>query len=105
MLVLLSDVIHRKRWLQGTALSTTTTYTILRPSIYEALLSAFNKAAVIRKMKRVESVAPFGACYESKSIARSQTGPVVPYIDIGLTGNTHWRFYGANSMVSVNNDV
>lgn len=89
----------------GTALSTTTTYTILRPSIYEALVSAFTKAAAFRKMKRVESVAPFGACYESKSIARSQTGPVVPYIDIGLAGNTHWRFYGANSMVSVNNDV
>ncbi|KAK1371945.1 Basic 7S globulin [Heracleum sosnowskyi] len=90
---------------QGTSLSSTTTYTILRPSIYEALVSAFTKAAVFRKMKRVESIAPFGACYESKSIARSQTGPVVPYVDIGLAGNTHWRFYGANSMVSVNNDV
>ncbi|KAK1371944.1 EDGP [Heracleum sosnowskyi] len=90
---------------QGTSLSTTTAYTILRPSIYEALVSAFTEAAVFRKMKRVESIAPFGACYESKSVARSQTGPVVPYVDIGLAGNTHWRFYGANSMVSVNNDV
>ncbi|XP_074337787.1 putative aspartic proteinase GIP2 [Apium graveolens] len=92
----------------GTALSTTTTtttFTILRDSIYEVLVSAFTKAAAFRKMKRVESVAPFGACYESKSVARSQTGPVVPYIDIGLAGNTHWRFYGANSMVSVNKDI
>ncbi|XP_074337788.1 putative aspartic proteinase GIP2 [Apium graveolens] len=89
----------------GTALSTTTTFTILRDSIYEALVSAFTKAAAFRKMKRVESVAPFRACYESKSVARSQTGPVVPYIDIGLAGNTHWRFYGANSMVSVNKDI
>ncbi|XP_017256037.1 probable aspartic proteinase GIP2 [Daucus carota subsp. sativus] len=89
----------------GTSFSTTSAYTILTSSIYESLVSAFVKAAAFRKMIRVASVAPFGACFDSKSIARSQTGPVVPYIDIGLAGNTHWRFYGANSMVAVNNDV
>ncbi|KAK1396616.1 Basic 7S globulin 2 small subunit [Heracleum sosnowskyi] len=57
-------------------------------------------------MKRVASVAPFGSCFSSKTIANSQTGPVVPYIDIGLAGNDHnWRFYDANSMVPVNKDV
>ncbi|KAK1351738.1 hypothetical protein POM88_054021 [Heracleum sosnowskyi] len=56
-------------------------------------------------MKKVASVAPFGACYKAGSIANSQTGPVVPYIDIGLAGKQHWRFSGANSMVSVKKDV
>ncbi|KAK1381374.1 putative aspartic peptidase A1 family, xylanase inhibitor [Heracleum sosnowskyi] len=85
----------------GTLFSTITPYTKLETSIYEDLVSAFTKAAAFKKMKRVSSVAPFGACYKAKSIAKSQTGPVVPYIDIGLAGNTHWRFYGANSMVAV----
>ncbi|KAK1371947.1 Extracellular dermal glycoprotein [Heracleum sosnowskyi] len=90
----------------GTTLSTVTPYTQLEASIYEGLVSAFTKAAAFRKMKRVSSVAPFGACYNAKSIAKSQTGPVVPYIDINLAGGKqHWRFYGANSMVSVNKDV
>lgn len=90
----------------GTTLSTVTPYTELETSIYKALVSAFTKAAAFRKMKRVKPMAPFGACYKTKSIAKSQTGPVVPYIDINLGGSKqHWRFYGANSMVSVNKDV
>ncbi|KAL8121709.1 putative aspartic proteinase GIP2 [Apium graveolens] len=90
----------------GTKLSTITAYTKLETSIYKSLLNSFNKAAALKKMKRVASVAPFGACFSSKSIASSETGPVVPYIDIGLAGNSqNWRFYGANSMVSVNKDV
>ncbi|KAK1371964.1 Aspartic peptidase [Heracleum sosnowskyi] len=89
----------------GTLFSTITPYTKLETSIYEGLVSAFTKAAAFKKMKRVSSVAPFGACYKAKTIAKSQTGPVVPYIDIGLAGNTHWRFYGANSMVAVKKDV
>ncbi|WOH03280.1 hypothetical protein DCAR_0622676 [Daucus carota subsp. sativus] len=90
----------------GTTLSAVTPYTTLVTPIYESLLSAFTKAAALRKMKKVSAVAPFGACYKAKSVAKSQTGPVVPYIDIGLTGGKqHWRFYGANSMVLVKKDV
>ncbi|KAK1371949.1 Xyloglucan-specific endoglucanase inhibitor protein 2 [Heracleum sosnowskyi] len=90
----------------GTTFSTLTPFTKLDTSIYESLVSAFTKAAALRKMKRVSSVAPFGACYKAKSVARSQTGPVVPYIDIGLAGSKKdWRFYGVNSMVSVNEEV
>lgn len=29
----------------------------------------------------------------------------MPYIHIGLAGNKLWRFFGANSIVSVNKDV
>lgn len=90
----------------GTKLSTIIPYTKLETSIYKALVDNFNKAAALRKIKRVASVEPFGACFSSKSIATSQTGPLVPYIDIGLAGNDHdWRFYGANTMVAVNKNV
>ncbi|KAK1351737.1 Basic 7S globulin [Heracleum sosnowskyi] len=89
----------------GTKLSTVTAFTKLETSIYKSLVSDFKKAAALRKMKRVASVAPFGACFKASSVTKSQTGPVVPYIDIGLAGKQHWRFYGANSMVSVKKDV
>ncbi|KAL8121708.1 putative aspartic proteinase GIP2 [Apium graveolens] len=89
----------------GTKLSTITPFTKLETSIYKSLVSNFKKAAAFRKMKRVASVAPFKACFKGSSIAKSQTGPVVPYIDIGFAGKQHWRFYGSNSMVSVNKDV
>ncbi|XP_017216756.1 probable aspartic proteinase GIP2 [Daucus carota subsp. sativus] len=89
----------------GTKFTTVTPYTKLETSIYKALVGDFKKAASLRKMKRVASVAPFSACFRASSVATSQTGPVVPYIDIGLAGNQHWRFYGANSMVSLKKDV
>ncbi|WOH08442.1 hypothetical protein DCAR_0727883 [Daucus carota subsp. sativus] len=89
----------------GTKLSTVTPFTKLETSMYKVLVSDFKKAAALRKMKRVASVAPFSACFRAISVAKSQTGPVVPYIDIGLAGKQHWRFYGANSMVSVKKDV
>ncbi|KAK1371934.1 hypothetical protein POM88_038026 [Heracleum sosnowskyi] len=70
-------------------------------SIYNNLVSAFTKAASLRKMENVASFASFGACFESsENVAKRQTGPVVPYKDIGLAGNKLWRFYGTNSMVS-----
>lgn len=89
----------------GTKFTSIFPFTYLETSIYKALVSDFTKAAALRKMKRVASVAPFGACFSSKSIAKSQTGPVVPLIDLMLPDNQQWRFYGGNSMVSVNEDV
>ncbi|KAK1371948.1 Basic 7S globulin [Heracleum sosnowskyi] len=89
----------------GTTISTLTPYTTLTTPIYRAVVGDFKKAAAPRKMKMVSPVAPFGACYKAKSIAKSQTGPVVPFLDIGLAGAKDWRFYGANSMVSVSKHV
>ncbi|KAL8121710.1 hypothetical protein AgCh_018447 [Apium graveolens] len=56
-------------------------------------------------MKRVASVAPFGACFSSKTTAKIRTGPVVPLIDPIFPDNQQWRFYGGNSLVSVNEEV
>lgn len=89
----------------GTKLSTVTPFTKLQSSIYRALVNDFVKAATLRKMKRVASVAPFGACFSSKSIAKSQTGAVVPYVDLIFTSKLHWRFYGGNSMVEAKKGV
>lgn len=89
----------------GTKFSTITPYTKLETSIYSSLVSAFSKTAALRKMKNVALVVPFGACFNAKNIDKSQTGPVVPFTDIGLAGNKFWRFYGANSMVSVSKKV
>ena len=88
----------------GTRLSTTTPYTILHTSIYKALVDEFVKKASSNKIKRVKSVAPFGACFESKTIPTTKTGPLVPNIDLVLpqrSGTFQWTIYGANSMVEV----
>ncbi|KAK2998646.1 hypothetical protein RJ639_023567 [Escallonia herrerae] len=90
-----------KKGIGGTKLSTLAPYTISQTSIYKALVKDFVKAAASRKIKRVTSVAPFGACFSSKIIASSQTGPAVPLQSKSL----YFRIYGANSMVEVEKDV
>ncbi|KAK2966875.1 hypothetical protein RJ640_028885 [Escallonia rubra] len=95
-----------KKGIGGTKLSTLAPYTILQTSIYKALVKDFVKAAASRKIKRVTSVAPFGACFSSKTIASSQTGPAVPVIHLQLQSKSmYFRIYGANSMVEVEKDV
>ncbi|KAK3002561.1 hypothetical protein RJ639_022044 [Escallonia herrerae] len=75
----------------------------------ESLISTpliINPASALKKIKRVTSVAPFGACFSSRTIASSQMGPPVPVIDLVLQDKTsRWRIYGANSMVKVKKDV
>ena len=77
----------------------------METSIFKALVNDFTKAAALREMKTVASVAPFGACFSSQTIAKDQTGPVVPLIDLTLPDNQRWRFYGGNSMVPLNKEV
>ncbi|GFZ12329.1 eukaryotic aspartyl protease family protein [Actinidia rufa] len=90
----------------GTKLRTIAPYTTLHTSIYKALVSEFFKKAATKKMKRVMSVAPFGACFSSKTIASTKTGLAVPAIYLVLQkASVYWRIYGANSMVKVKKDV
>ena len=58
-----------KKGVGGTKISTINPYTILHTSIYKAILKDFVKKATSRKIIRVASVAPFGACFSSKTIA------------------------------------
>ncbi|KAL3813271.1 hypothetical protein ACJIZ3_014539 [Penstemon smallii] len=92
----------------GTCLRTVRSYTSLHRSIYRALVNEFVKSAASQGIKRVASVlAPFGACFDAKTIASGKTvGPRVPTIDLVMNGkNVFWRFYGSNSMVSVSKNV
>ncbi|KAK4477680.1 hypothetical protein RD792_016927 [Penstemon davidsonii] len=91
----------------GTCLRTVRSYTSLHRSIYRALLNEFVKAAASQGIKRVASVAPFGACFDAKTIASGKIGgPQVPIIDLVMEGkNVFWRFYGSNSMVRVSKNV
>jgi len=89
----------------GTKLSTVIPYTTLHSSIYQPLVNAFVKKAAVRKMKRVASVKPFGACFDSGTVGNGVAGPNVPTIDLVLGGGVQWRIYGANSMVKVKKNV
>ncbi|KAL8473489.1 hypothetical protein ACS0TY_030353 [Phlomoides rotata] len=98
--------INKKTGDGGTSIRTVRGYTSLHRSIYRALINQFVKAAANKGIKRVASVAPFGACFDSKTITTSKTGPDVPLIDLVLQSKTvYWRFYGSNTMVRVGNDV
>ncbi|KAL8477463.1 hypothetical protein ACS0TY_029668 [Phlomoides rotata] len=98
--------INKKTGDGGTSIRTVRGYTSLHRSIYRALINQFVKAAAKKGIKRVASVAPFGACFDSKTISTSKTGPDVPLIDLVLQSKTvYWRFYGSNTMVRVGNDV
>ncbi|KAI3682084.1 hypothetical protein L2E82_50116 [Cichorium intybus] len=89
-----------------TKISTVVPYTILHASIYKRLVKDFVKEAALNNIKRVKSVAPFGACFDSKTAPDTITGPAVPNIDLVLDGSTvRMRLYGANSMVMAKKNV
>nr|XP_043618588.1 probable aspartic proteinase GIP2 [Erigeron canadensis] len=90
----------------GTKISTIVPYTALHSTIYKSLVKDFIKAATKNNIKRVTSVAPFGACFDSKTAPKTITGPAVPDIDLILEGNTtRFRIYGSNSMVEAQKNV
>ncbi|XP_021733561.1 basic 7S globulin-like [Chenopodium quinoa] len=103
-----------KQAVGGTKISTMDPYTVLHSEIYKSLISVFVTKATAMKMTRVAPVAPFGACFSTKSIVNNaKTGPSVPIFDIIMDGkspllhnkNARWRIYGANSMVKVSENV
>ncbi|KAK9664811.1 hypothetical protein RND81_14G070300 [Saponaria officinalis] len=89
----------------GTKLSTIDGYTILHTGIYNALVKAFAAKAATMNIARVGPVSSFGACFSSKNIVGTKTGPKVPIIELVLDGGGKWSIYGYNSMVKVSNDV
>lgn len=90
----------------GTKLSTVNPYTVLHSSIYKRLIKEFVTMAASRKITRVANVAPFGACFNSKTVGNTTAGPAVPTIDLVLqTESVYWRIHGANSMVKVKKNV
>ncbi|XP_004486143.1 probable aspartic proteinase GIP2 [Cicer arietinum] len=84
----------------GTKISTMSPFTELQRSVYKPFIRDFLKKASDRKLKKVESVAPFEACFESTNIENS-----LPRIDLVLQGGVQWSIYGNNLMVNVKKNV
>lgn len=92
--------------LGGTKLSTVNPYTVLETSIFKAVTSAFVREATARNITRVPSVKPFGPCFSTKNVVVTRLGYAVPEFQLVLQSkDVLWRFFGANSMVSVRSDV
>ncbi|AAC72120.1 Strong similarity to gb/D14550 extracellular dermal glycoprotein (EDGP) precursor from Daucus carota. ESTs gb/84105 and gb/AI100071 come from this gene [Arabidopsis thaliana] len=90
----------------GTKISSVNPYTVLESSIYKAFTSEFIRQAAARSIKRVASVKPFGACFSTKNVGVTRLGYAVPEIQLVLhSKDVVWRIFGANSMVSVSDDV
>ncbi|XP_074319670.1 putative aspartic proteinase GIP2 [Silene latifolia] len=88
----------------GTKISTNTPYTILESSIYNSVTSFFKKQ--VKSVPTVKAVSPFKVCYNATSFSSTRVGPGVPAIDLVLQSEAvFWRIFGANSMVSVNDEV
>ncbi|KAJ1428774.1 Xylanase inhibitor, C-terminal [Sesbania bispinosa] len=91
----------------GTQISSTRPYTLLHHSIYKPFIRDFVKRATARKIKRVQSVAPFGACFDAKTIRHTNA---VPAIDLVVSSSSegvlvHFSILGHNSMVRVKKNV
>ncbi|KAL1812226.1 hypothetical protein ACET3Z_022291 [Daucus carota] len=90
----------------GTQLTTGNPNTVMRTSIYNAMTAAFINEAAAMNITRVASVAPFGACFDGKTVAGSRLGAKVPVIDLVLQNeNIVWTITGSNSMVQAGNNV
>ncbi|KAK6141417.1 hypothetical protein DH2020_024865 [Rehmannia glutinosa] len=96
----------------GTKLSTSTPYTLLQTSIYNALVDAFVKESAVLNLTTtipVEpfSIEPFSVCFAADKVRSTRLGPFVPTIDLVLGNNNNnkvvWRIYGSNSMVRIQN--
>ncbi|KAI4332187.1 hypothetical protein L6164_017117 [Bauhinia variegata] len=90
----------------GTKIRTMRPYVELHSSIYKPFVRKFVKQVAGRKIKRVASVAPFGACFDATTIGKTIAGHAVPIIDLVLhKEGVKWRIYGANSMVDIGKNV
>jgi hypothetical protein len=68
--------------------------------VYMPFIRDFLKKASDRRLKRVESVAPFKACFDSTSFENS-----VPRVDLVLQGGEQWTIHESNLMVMVKKNV
>ncbi|XP_010481702.1 PREDICTED: basic 7S globulin-like [Camelina sativa] len=98
--------INRSTGFGGTKISSVNPYTVMESSIYNSFTSEFVRQAAARNITRVASVKPFGACFSTKNVGVTRVGYAVPEIQLVLhSKDVVWRIFGANSMVSVRDDV
>ncbi|XP_030442311.2 probable aspartic proteinase GIP2 [Syzygium oleosum] len=104
----LSLLVINKQGYGGTKISTVNPYTVLETSIYRAVVGAFAKE--LSTVPRVAPIKPFEACFDSRNISSTRTGPAVPTINLVFPSRDrkriwHWGIFGANSMVQVKEGV
>ncbi|KAK3417629.1 hypothetical protein EUGRSUZ_H03578 [Eucalyptus grandis] len=80
-------------------------YTFFHSAIFNPLVEEFTKKATDGKIKKATPVAPFGACFDARTVRSGVAGSDVPAIVLVLRGDAQWRIEGANSMVRVSKDV
>ncbi|CAM0884793.1 unnamed protein product [Alopecurus aequalis] len=87
----------------GVVLRTTVPYTVLRADVYRPFVAAFGKAmkAVWPSARKVKPVAPFGLCYDARTLVDMHSGYMVPSVTLALDGGKNWTMAGSNSMVNV----
>ncbi|KAF7039958.1 hypothetical protein CFC21_049897 [Triticum aestivum] len=92
----------------GVMLSTRLPYAVLRRDVYRPLVDAFTKALAAQHAngapvaRAAEPVAPFGVCYDTKTLGNNLGGYSVPNVQLGLDGGSDtWTMTGKNSMVDV----
>ncbi|KAH7404762.1 hypothetical protein KP509_15G041400 [Ceratopteris richardii] len=90
----------------GTIITSTERYTQLESSIYDELAREFKAAAHARGIKDAPAVSPFDTCFDGSTVSGTRLGAAVPEIDLSLkgSGGVVWRIFGANSVVSVQDD-
>ncbi|KAH7404760.1 hypothetical protein KP509_15G041300 [Ceratopteris richardii] len=90
----------------GTIITSTERYTQLESSIYDALAREFKAAANARGIKDAPAVSPFDTCFDASTASSTRIGYNVPEIDLSLkgSGGVVWPIFGANSVVSVQDD-
>ncbi|XP_056175247.1 probable aspartic proteinase GIP2 [Syzygium oleosum] len=87
-------------------LSTAIPYTAVASPIYPAFAEAFAGAASAMGMARVPPVAPFGVCFDPRTVAATGAGPDAPAIDLVLQSEmVRWRIGGSNSMVRASDEA
>uniref|UniRef100_A0A453GK21 Peptidase A1 domain-containing protein n=1 Tax=Aegilops tauschii subsp. strangulata TaxID=200361 RepID=A0A453GK21_AEGTS len=91
----------------GVMLSTRLPYAVLRRDVYRPLVDAFTKALAAQHAngapvaRAVEPVAPFGVCYDTKTLGNNLGGYWVPNVGLAVDGGSDWAMTGKNSMVDV----
>ncbi|KAK7359728.1 hypothetical protein VNO77_01693 [Canavalia gladiata] len=85
----------------GTKISTMAPFTELQRSVYKTFIRDFLKKASDRRLKKVASVPPFEACFDSSSVTRLG----FPTVDLVLPEGVQWRFHGANSIIMPKKNV
>lgn len=86
----------------GTKISTSTTYALLKSSIYRTFATIFMKEAAMMNFTLTNAVEPFGVCYAADSVPVTAAVPAAPMVELVMEkGKVVWKLGGRNLMVRI----